>query len=65
MSENKELTKIERELVLQYLMKYSDENHVISAPDIVGYLQETCGIDAERRSVYKDIEEINKAMLIV
>lgn len=57
--------KLKPYLVLQYLMKYSDENHVISAPDIVGYLQETCGIDAERRSVYKDIEEINKAMLIV
>lgn len=46
-------------------MKCSDENHVISAPEIVGYLQETCGIGAERRSVYKDIEEINKVMLIV
>lgn len=56
--------KLKPYLVLQYLMKYSDENHVISAPNIVAYLQ-NCGVDAERRSVYKDIEEINKAMLII
>ena len=35
----------------------------MSAPRICGYLQES-GIDAERRSIYKDIEEINKAMLM-
>lgn len=46
-------------------MKNSDKNNVISAPQIVGYLQETCGIYAERRSIYRDIEEINKAMLMV
>lgn len=57
--------KLKPYLVMQYLLKYSDENHVVSAPNIVGYLQEICGIDAERRSIYKDIEEINKAMLIV
>ena len=56
--------KLKPYLVLQYLLKYSDENNVISAPKIVGYLQEY-GIYAERRSVYKDIEEINKAMLMV
>ena len=56
--------KLKPYLVLQYLMKYSDENHTFSAPEIVAYLQ-NCGIDAERRSVYKDIEEINKAMLII
>jgi predicted DNA-binding transcriptional regulator YafY len=57
--------KLKPYLVLQYLMKYSDENNVISAPDLVGYLQETCGIYAERRSIYRDIEEINKALLII
>ena len=50
-------------LVYQYLMRFSDENHVVSANDLVGYLQEQ-GITAERRSIYKDIEEINKAILI-
>lgn len=57
--------KLKPYLVLQYLLRQSDENHVISAENIVGYLQETCGIYAERRSIYRDIEEINKAMLIV
>lgn len=57
--------KLKPYLVLQYLLKNSDENNVISAPQIVGYLQETCCIYAERRSIYRDIEEINKAMLMV
>jgi len=57
--------KLKPYLVLQYLLRQSDENHVVSAENIVGYLQETCGIYAERRSIYRDIEEINKAMLIV
>ena len=61
----KENQKLKTFLVLQYLMRESDESHVVSAKDIVGYLQQECGIDAERRSIYKDIEEINKAMLIV
>lgn len=56
--------KLKPYLVLQYLLKNSDENHAVSAPRIVGYLQEA-GIDAERRSIYRDIEEINKAMLMV
>ena len=57
--------KLKPYLVMQYLLKNSDENHVVSAPEIVSYLQDDCGIEAERRSVYKDIEEINKAMLII
>ena len=57
--------KLKPYLVLQYILKYSDENHTVSAPELVGYLQEECGIYAERRSIYRDIEEINKAMLIV
>ena len=55
--------KLKPYLVLQYLLKNSDENHAVSASEIVGYLQEF-GISAERRSIYKDIEEINKAMLM-
>ena len=55
--------KMKPYLVYQYLMRYSDENHVVSANDLVGYLQEH-GITAERRSIYKDIEEINKAILL-
>ena len=39
------------------------ENSVDSANELVGYLQE-CGISAERRSIYRDIEEKNKALLL-
>ena len=55
--------KLKPYLVLQYLLRESDEENVVSAPTIVDYLQ-AIGIDAERRSIYRDIEEINKAMLI-
>ncbi|MBQ7303523.1 MAG: hypothetical protein IJW75_01210, partial [Alphaproteobacteria bacterium] len=57
--------KLKPYLVMQYLLKNSDENHLVTAPEIVSYLENDCGIEAERRSVYKDIAEINKAMLIV
>lgn len=56
--------KLKPYLVLQYLMLNSDENHTISAEKIAEALQKY-GIDAERRSIYKDIEEINKAQLII
>ena len=55
--------KMKPYLVYDYLMRFSDINHVVSANELVGYLQE-CGISAERRSIYKDIEEINKALLL-
>ena len=32
--------KMKPYLVFQYLMKYSDEDHVVTASDIVAYLQE-------------------------
>ena len=57
--------KLKPYLVLQYLLKNSDENHVRTGKKIAEYLRGFCGIYAERRSVYKDIEEINKAMLMV
>lgn len=57
--------KLKPYLVLQYLLKHSDENNVIKADTIVAHLIDNCGIYAERRSIYRDIEEINKAMLIV
>ena len=55
--------KMKPYLVYDYLVRQSDANHVVTAAEIVGYLQE-CGIQAERRSIYKDIEEINKAVLL-
>ena len=50
--------KLKPYLVLQYLMKRTDEEHTASAFDIIGFLEE-CGINSDRRSIYKDIEEIN------
>ena len=55
--------KMKPYLVYDYLVKHSDVNHVVTAAEIVGYLQER-KIDAERRSIYKDIEAINKAVLL-
>lgn len=56
--------KLKPYVVLQYLLKYSDEDHPRSAQDIIGFLEE-CGILAERRSIYKDIEEINRVSLMM
>ncbi len=47
-------------IVLQYLLKNTDENHFATGKEIEAYLQENCKIYAERRSIYKDIEEINE-----
>ena len=62
---NKPHQKLKPYAVLQYLMKRSDEDHVESAAKIVAFLQENCGIDAERRSIYRDIEEINAVALML
>ena len=56
--------KIKPYVVLQFLLKYSDENNVSSAYDIIAFL-ENCGLSAERRSIYRDIEEINKVSLML
>ena len=56
--------KIKPYVVLQYLLKESDENNVKSAYDIIEFL-ELCGISAERRSIYRDIEEINRVALML
>lgn len=56
--------KLKPYVVLQYLLKNTDENVVSSAQDIVAHLEE-CGIDAERRSVYRDIKDINLIALML
>lgn len=52
-------------LVLQYLMKNTDENNVAKTTEIVDCLVNNYGISAERRSIYKDIEEINIVMYML
>lgn len=51
-------------ILLQYLLDKSDEQHVLSADDIKDYLIGECGISAERRSIYRDIREINAAYIM-
>lgn len=53
--------KLKPYLVMQYLLKNTDESNVATSYDICAYLEEK-GIAAERRSIYSDIEEINKIM---
>lgn len=57
--------KVKPYVVLQFLLKNTDEDHVATAFDIIAFLEDECGIDAERRSIYKDIEEINKVALML
>ncbi len=52
-------------LVLQYLLEKTDENHFVTGEEIAEYLKESCEIYAERRSIYKDIREINIAYVMV
>ena len=56
--------KVKPYVVLQYLLRESDEEHVKTAEDVVAYLDE-CGISAERRSIYRDIDEINRVALMM
>ena len=51
--------KLKPYIILQSLQRETDENHVMSAVEIAAALS-VLGIDAERRSIYRDIDEINK-----
>ena len=55
---NKPYQKLKPYVILQYLLRESDENNIQTSEDIRGYLNEQ-GISAERRSIYRDIDEIN------
>ena len=57
--------KLKTYLVLQYLLRESDREHPKNADDIAQYLEEDAGIYAERRSIYRDIRDINIANLIL
>jgi len=51
-SENQKLKTL---YIAKYFLEWSDENHSISSTDIIDYLSEEYGIEAERHSVYRDI----------
>lgn len=57
--------KIKPYVVLQYLLKYSDEDHVVSAQGIVDGLFELYKMQAEKRAIYSDINEINAVALMM
>ena len=57
--------KIKPYVVLQYLLKYSDEEHVISAKGLADALYEKYEMQAEMRAIYSDIKEINAVALMM
>lgn len=50
--------KLKPYIVLQILQRETDHDHLMIADEIVDYLKDY-DLDAERRSIYHDIEEIN------
>ena len=56
--------KLKAYLVLQHLLRETDENHTLGAEDIVELLMAD-GIHAERRGIYRDIDEINLISLML
>ena len=57
--------KLKTYLVMQYFLQNTDERHPVTMNAILDYLHEECGIEAERRSIYRDIEEINKILYML
>lgn len=51
-SENQKLKTL---YVAKFFLENSDENHPVTAGDITDYLKVECGIEAERRAIYRDI----------
>ncbi len=50
-------------MILQALLRESDDNHFLTAETIVDYLKDK-GVDTERKAIYRDIQEINIAMVM-
>jgi len=63
-SGKKKNQKVKAYVVLQYLLRETDAEHIKTADKIVAYLDER-GISAERRSIYRDIDEINRVALMM
>ena len=64
-SGRKDDQKMKSYLVMQFLIKHTDETHPIRGTDIADKMDELFGIAAERRSIYSDIHAINKAALML
>ena len=48
-------------LVMQYLLKHADEEHPVTIGEIEAHLNKY-GIEAERRSIYRDIHDITELL---
>lgn len=57
--------KLKPYIVMRYLMENSDREHPINADNIALELLEKYGIDAEKKSIYSDIAQINKACVML
>ncbi len=57
--------KLKPYLVLDYLLRKTDEKHHVTIEDIVHYLENDCGMKADPRSVRDDINEINIAVYLL
>lgn len=44
--------------IAKYLLEHTDENHAVSTPQLIAYL-DSVGIKAERKSIYNDIDTLN------
>ena len=56
--------KLKSYLILEWMKKKTDRYHVKDAETIADTIKADYGISAERRSVYRDIDAINAAVLI-
>lgn len=63
--DKKELSRLRAYLVMQFFLRNADDQHPVSMQDILLYLNEDCGIVADRRTIYKDIEDINKVLYML
>lgn len=50
-------------LVMQYILKHADDEHAVTVSQIMDHLA-MYGIDAERRSIYRDIQAMNDLLSV-
>lgn len=62
---NQSNQKYKHYFLLQYLMKHTDKNNIISTKKLIEEILPDYGILAERKALYRDIEAINTVILMV
>ena len=61
----KQNQKMKPYLTYYILMKKTDTEHSMTADDVCAELDDQYGVSAERRSIYTDIDQINKTLLAI